>query len=598
MGDNQFGSLTRERIILFIITGFFSIVVLNLFNMQIIQQISYEEKSNENSVRQIPQSAPRGIFYDRDFNVILSNKPSFTLQIVPAFYDKSWNPIIENLLGVEEGYINRVLASTRMYSSYTPRKISRDVDFKVIAWLEENAEKVEGIDYIVDLQRDYSFDVNGSHMFGYIKEISPEQYQKYKNIYDLGDYVGFSGLEKEYEDLLRGEKGIKFALVDSKQKIIARYNEGLKDKTPVKGNDLVLTIDSDAQKVAEKAFIGKRGALVAIEPNTGEILAFLSAPGFDLDDFSTVTSQDIWTKLYEDAEKPLFNRATMSIYSPGSTYKIISALAALEEGIITTSDYITCRGGVNYGNRFFKCLDSHGRINIYRAIEKSCNTFFYTLIQRIGLEKWSEYSRKFGFGSKTGVDIGEEISGVVPDADYYDRVYGEKKWTSGLLLNLAIGQGELSVTPLQLAKCVALIANNGRSAVPHFVKGIVYSDTHQFVPDVPQKIDLHISQESFDIVKEGMYRVVNGEGSARNIKMTDIKIAGKTGTVQNPFGEDHGFFIGFAPFEHPQIAIAVIVENVGFGSTHAAPIARDVIAAYLKKISNNSNSNVVSSANR
>ncbi|MFC2133312.1 penicillin-binding protein 2 [Bacteroidota bacterium] len=594
MNENQFGSRRRERIILFIVTGFFALVVLNLFNMQIIQQYSYEEKSNENSVRQTVKNAPRGIFYDRDFNVILSNKPSFMLQIIPALYDKECSKIIENMLGVDEGYINKILSETRMYSQYTPRKIKRDVNFQFIAWFEENAEMLPGVEYVVDIERDYAFDLSASHIFGYIKEISPDQYRKSKGSYDLGDYVGFKGLEKSYEELLRGEKGITYTLVDAKQKVISQYKEGIEDKPPVKGNDLVLSIDSDVQRLAEKYFIGKRGAFVAIEPVTGEILAFVSAPEYNLDDFSTVTSQQVWENLSRDPDKPLFNRATMSIYSPGSTYKLISALAGLEEGIINTSDYVTCKGGIHFGDRFFRCLESHGRVNIVRAIEKSCNTYFYTLIQKIGLEKWAEYSRKFGFGSKTGVDIGEEIPGVVPDAKFYDQYYGKGRWTRGLLLNLGIGQGELSVTPIQLAKYAALLANNGRSVVPHFVKGIVYSDLYQFVPINYEKIEVGISQASFDIVKEGMFKVVNGEGSAQNIKMKNIKIAGKTGTVQNPFGEDHAFFIGFAPFDDPKIAVAVVVENVGYGSTHAAPIARNAIVTYMRKLKKSTKSNLAS----
>ena len=597
MSENQFGSPTRERILIFILMGFFAVLVLNLFNMQIIQYYNYEEKSTENSVRQAVQNAPRGIFYDRDYNVLVSNKPSFTLQITPAFYDKQNTELIEKVLGVGEGYIDNILNSTRIYSIYMPRKIMRDVDFKFIAWLEENSEKLPGVEYIVELQRDYSSGIKGAHFLGYIKEISSEQYQREKEIYDLGDYVGFNGLEKSYESMLRGKKGIKYTLVDSKQKVISKYKDGLEDKVPIKGNDLVLSIDSDAQRIAEKAFKGKRGALVAIEPSTGEIIAFVSAPEYDLSDFTMVTSQDAWGKLNRDPDKPLFNRATMSIYSPGSTYKMITAIAGLEKGVITTNTHYTCSGGIYYGDRPFRCLHVHGRVNVVEAIEKSCNVFFYSIIQNVGLDNWSNYSHLFGFGDKTGIDIGEEIAGVVPSTQYYNRVYGKNGWTSGYLLSLTIGQGELSVTPLQLAKYVALIANNGHSAVPHFVKGIVYSDTHQYEAVIPKKINIDVSQSSFDIVREGMYKVVNGEGSARNIKMPNLKIAGKTGTAQNPFGEDHAFFVGFAPFDNPQIAVAVVVENAGFGSTHAAPIARDVMVSFINKNKQGDSKNVAALVN-
>jgi len=584
MSENFFGSIIRRKILIFIIIGFSSIAIMNLFYMQILKNISYEEKAKENSIKGLVQPAPRGVFFDRNFNVVVSNKPSFAVQITPAFYDRNNDKIIESVLGVSDGYIDEILQSNRIYSKYLPRKIKRNVDFKFIAWFEENEEFLTGVDYIVELQRDYAFDICGAHMFGYIKEISSDQYQNYRNLYDLGDLVGYNGIEKTYENLLRGKKGSKFTLIDSNQKTIGRYLEGRQDIEPIKGNDLVLTIDADLQKLAEKLLEGKRGAIVAIEPATGEVLAFASAPKYDLSVFGTVTSSKEWAKLNNDKEKPMFNRATMSIYSPGSTFKPLAALAALEEGVITKSTKIFCGGYFQFGNRKFHCMASHGRVNIVEAIEKSCNTFFYQLILRIGLDKWAEYSHKFGFGEKSELDIGEEIAGNVPDSKYYDRVFGKNKWTDGYVVNLGIGQGELSVTPVQLAKYVAMIANNGRTGKPHLVKGIVYSDTHQFVPIDPQMIDANISQESFDIVKEGMFKVVNGDGSAKWIKRNDIKIAGKTGTSQNPFGEDHALFIGFAPFDDPKIAVSVVIENAGFGSTHAAPIARDLIVAYVNKL--------------
>lgn len=583
MNDNNFGTLLRRRIIFLIIVGFVFIVIVQLFSMQIIDQPAYSTKADENSVKPIYQTAPRGIFFDRTKQVLVGNKPSFTLRITPADYDHKLNPFIEAILGVRDGYIKSILGQNEQYSKFIPRRIAKDVDFKVIAWYEENASKLSGVDYIIETQRDYSFGITGSHIFGYSKEIPANILQIRKNEYSMGDEIGFSGIEKTYEDIIRGEKGVKYVLVDSHQKTIGRYREGEEDKESIKGYDLILTLDKDAQRVAEESFKGKRGALVALEPESGEILAFISAPEFNLQDFATVTSNDVWTKLNTDEEKPMFNRATMSIYSPGSTFKMLSAVAALEEGLIDKTFKVHCSGGYHYGDRYFKCLHTHGTVNITTAIEKSCNTFFYQLVLKLGIDRWSSYSSMFGFGKKTGIDIPEEIAGILPSKKYYEKVFGVDRWPKGILLSLGIGQGELSVTPIQLAHYIALFGNYGKSAQPHFLKGYIETKTGKYTEIFPRHQNLNISKRAFDIVRHAMYKVVHGAGTASNIRLPDIAIAGKTGTAQNPHGDDHAVFIGFAPYENPKIAIAVIVENAGFGSVSAAPIARDVIKAYLQK---------------
>lgn len=592
MDDNYFGSYFRRRIIFVIIIGFFAISITQLFNMQILEQPSYSEKSDENSVKPIYQTAPRGVFFDRNHKVLVGNKPSFTLRITPSTYDKKLTPYIEAILGSNPGYIDRILKQNESYSKFIPRRIAKDVSFKVIAWYEENASKLPGVDYVMETQRDYSFGIIGAHMFGYTKEIPMETYLHRKNEYDIGDNIGFGGIEKTYEDYLRGEKGIKYMLVDAKQKTIGRYKNGEEDQATVKGDDLILTIDKDAQSVAEEAFKDKRGAVVAIEPSTGEIIAFLSSPQYDLQDFAKVTTNEVWRELNNNPDKPMFNRASMSTFAPGSTFKMISAIAALEEGIIDTNYKITCNGGFQFGDRFFKCLHVHGTVNVQTSIEKSCNTFYYNLVNKIGLDTWSKYAKKFGFGSKSRIDISEEAAGIVPSTDYYNKVYGKNGWTKGFVISLGIGQGELNVTPLQLAQYAALFANSGNSARPHFLKGYTDTRINQYVEVKPQTYDIGISKKSFDIIRRAMYLVVNGAGTATNIRLDELQISGKTGTAQNPHGKEHSLFIGFAPFNNPKIAIAVLVENAGFGSTIAAPIARDVIKAFLIKGDKKENKNL------
>jgi penicillin-binding protein 2 len=580
--DNSFASSKRRSIVYFILVTTFAILVFRLFQMQIVQQKAYEEKSADNSVKSVEQIPLRGIFLDRNGEVLVSNIPAYTLRITPANYDRSLNKILETILEVEPGYVDKILYNNRIYSKYIPIRIRRGIDFRVVAWLEENSQHLPGVDYIVEMQRGYPVGIMASHIFGYNKEIDPLQLEKEDEYYRPGDYVGHNGLEKTYEEFLRGTKGYKYMLVDSKRKEIGKYHEGNEDISSIKGHDLVLSIDADVQRVAEEEFKDKKGAVVAIEPATGEILAILSSPQYDLTRFAYVTSREFLNKLYQDKDKPLFNRATMSVKPPGSTFKLLAAVAALDMGVITPETKIYCGGGFTFG-RYFKCHGGpHGSLDVEHAIEKSCNTFFYNLIYKIGLDKWAEYARRFGFGSKTGVDIGEEVAGLIPDSKYYENIYGPK-WPRSIMASLAIGQGETSVTPIQLAQYVALIANGGKSFVPHLVKGYIDEETKQLVPFKFKQINVGVKQEVLDIVKHGMFLVVNGYGTATWIRMKDIKIAGKTGTAQNPHGKDHALFVCFAPYEKPEIAIAVVVENVGFGSTYAAPIAKKLIEAYLLK---------------
>ena len=559
--------------------------------MQILNQETYEEKSVDNSIKAIEQTPFRGVFYDRNLKVMVDNIPAYTLRITPADYDPKLNPLIDKILGADSGFVASILKRNRIYSKYIPIKIKRGIEFEIVSWLEENEENLPGVDYVVEMQRGYPLGIKGSHSFGYTKEVSPAQLEREKDYYLPGDYVGLNGIEKQYEKDLRGIKGFNYVLVNSKRKEIGKFKEGTQDKNSIKGKDLVLSFDADVQRVAEKQMIGKRGAVVAIEPKTGEILALVSAPDYDLNQFSYVTSKEFLQELYNNPDKPSFNRATMSVKPPGSTFKMLAAIAALDMGVITPSTTINCGGGFTFG-RFFKCHGNHGSINVIHAIEKSCNSFFYHLIYKIGLDKWKEYARKFGFDQKTGIDIGEESAGFIPGEDYYVKMYGEK-WPRSIMASLGIGQGEVSVTPLQLAQYVALIANNGSTFQPHVVKGYLDDKTRQIIPYKFPEIKTGIKQEIFDIVKEGMFLVVNGSGTGTSIRMPDIKIAGKTGTAQNPHGKDHALFVCYAPAEDPKIAIAVVVENVGFGATYAAPIAKALIEAYLKKDTLNKEKNKI-----
>ena len=592
MRTEKFGSFHRRTIVYFIIVGTFALFGFRLFQMQIVQHKLYDKKSARNSIKAIEQPPLRGIFYDRNMNVVVNNIPAYTLRITPAFYDKKLNHILETVLGVDSGYIHKILYENRYYSKYLPVRIKRGIDFKTVSWLEENSEHLPGVDYVVEMQRGYPAGIRGSHLFGYTKEISPRLLKKDKdNFYKPGDYIGYSGIEKAYEKYLRGKKGYKYVLVDSRRRELGSYKNGDDDIPSVKGNDLVLTIDEKLQKVAEEQLKGKRGAVVAIEPKTGEILALASAPDYDLSKFSYITSSKYLRSLYNDPNKPFFDRATMSAKPPGSTWKIMEAVAALDMGVITPQTTFLCKGGGTFYGRFFHCDGVHGNINVIHAIEKSCNTFFYNLIYKIGMDKWHQYANRFGFGKDTHIDVGDEVPGFVPDSKYYEKRYGSN-WPRSIMASLGIGQGEVSVTPIQLAQYAAIIADDGVTYTPHVVRGYLKNGTKELVPFKHKKIDVGIRKSIFDIVKKGMYLVVNGQGTARAIKLKNIVIAGKTGTAQNPHGKDHALFICFAPFKNPKIAIAVVIENVGFGATYAAPIAQKLVETYLGNDSTKQEENV------
>jgi penicillin-binding protein 2 len=325
---------------------------------------------------------------------------------------------------------------------------------------------------------------------------------------------------------------------------------------------------------------GKRGAIVALDPQNGEILAFVSAPDYDLRDFSGRISVEVWSSLRDDPASPLFNRCSMAAYPPGSTFKMLVAVAALQENIIDIDTRINCPGSYMLAGQEFGCHGAHGDINVVGAIEHSCNVFFYKLIFKLGFENLQKYGKLFHIGSPTGIDISNETSGTLPSEEYYDRRYGSR-WNIGYLVNLGIGQGEINTTPLQMAAFTATLANGGTYYQPHAVKSIKDRTTGKKRPLAIEQKRLPISAEAMSVIQRGMYRVVHGSGTGFAARVSGTKVAGKTGTAQNPPNPDHAWFVGYAPFEHPRIAVAVIVENGGFGGTAAAPIAGAMIRRYL-----------------
>lgn len=583
MIDNQFGSFSRRNAFNGVIVLVMLIFLARLYQLQLVEQTEYGKKSEENSIQPITREPIRGFIFDRNGTLIVDSRPSYTLTITPHEYNDKNTDFLASLLRVTPEYIRERVRRGRQYSVFQPVKVLRDLDFGTISSFEENRERLPGVDYIVESKRFYTTHARASHLLGYTKEISDRQLTETGDYYKQGDVIGSAGLESSYEQLLRGEKGVEYMLRNARGQLIGNYEDGRHDIPSKDGFDLYLSYDYKLQTVAESLLIGKRGSVVALDPQNGELLAMASSPDFDLTDFSGVTSPQIWQKLNEDPFVPLYNRATLTRYPPGSTFKMVLATAALNDGIINTEWTVNCPGSFRYGNKIFKCSHgkAHGRVNITRAIQVSCNVFFYNLMLKVGLDRWSKYATMYGFGQTTGIDIPEENPGLIPSTQYYDRVYGKGGWTQGYLVSLGIGQAEVGVTPLQMGIYALELANEGHFYQPHAVRGVNIKragriDTVQYSSHV-----MDVQNTTWDIIRNAMHLAILPGGTGMAARIPGIEIAGKTGTAQNPHGKDHAWFIGFAPLDNPRIAVAVIVENAGFGGTEAAPIAGRVMEQYL-----------------
>jgi penicillin-binding protein 2 len=579
---DDFGSADRRMVVRIVLTSGFLILLGRLFQLQYVNAELYGKEAEENSIRNVPKVAIRGYVYDRKGKLLVDNRPSYSVMLTPVDFDKKNLPLLSTILAMPETMVMDKIKLGRKYNAFIPTRIKRDISFAELSMLEEHKDKLYGVEIQMESKRSYPSDARGSHLFGYAKEISDVQLEKQKDYYQPGDIIGSTGIEAKYEQLLRGEKGWEFISQNAKGQIIGTFDNGKHDILPVDGVDLHLAIDGDVQAMAESLLNGRRGAVVAIDPRNGGIIALVSEPDYDLSVFSGTTPPDVWRALNTDEGIPLYNRATLTRYPPGSTFKMLLALTALDKKIIDENWKVTCYGSFRYGNKIFKCEHTHGTVNVVDAIHRSCNVFFYQLMLKVGLDDWSDMGKQFGFGKQTKVDITEENSGLMPDRNYYDRIHGKGKWTQGYLISLGIGQGEVGVTPLQLANYTAMIANKGEYFQPHALNKTYNKRTKTFSELKVDHRRVNISEHAWELVREGMRRVSmapGGTGAAARVP--GIEVAGKTGTAQNPHGKSHAWFIGFAPFEDPKIAICVLVENVGYGGAFAAPIAGLCMEEYL-----------------
>lgn len=572
----------RRRVLSRVVILVFILFISRLYQLQLIYQEEYGKKSEENSIRTISKDPVRGYMFDRNGSLVVDNRPAFTVTIMPFELDRNNIDYLASLLSLEPDVIRERLKEGEAYSRFAPVKIKRDINFRELSAIEENRSRLSGVDYQIESVRFYTRQVRASHILGYTKEISRNQIGALGGDYHQGDVVGSSGLEQRYETVLRGRKGAEFSLVNVRGQVIGRFEGGKNDVPAIEGSDLSLTLDFRVQAIAESLLADRRGALVAIDPRDGGVIALVSKPDYDLSLFSGVTPPEVWLALNTDESRPLFNRATLTRYPPGSTFKMVLAIAALERRVVSPHWRVQCTGAFRFGNKVFKDLHVHGSTDMVEAIQRSCNVYFYQLMLKVGLDPWSHYAAEFGFGRVTGIDIMEENPGLLPTTEWMNKRYGAHGWTKGFLPSLGIGQGELGVTPIQMACYAMALANKGNVYEPHTVAVTYDKQTQQTIPVQTKVQRMNVTASTWNIVREGMRQVVMEPGGTASLaRIRGVVAAGKTGTAENPHGKAHSWFIGFAPFDDPKIAIAVMIENVGYGGSYAAPIAGICMEQFL-----------------
>lgn len=562
------------------------IFISRLLYIQIIDP-SYKLSAENNVLRKIKQYAPRGYIVDRNGKLIVANQIAYDLMVIPMQVKDMDTASFCELFGVHRDEFEVRLDKAKKYSRYKPSVFIKQIKSTEHALLNEQLFLYPGFYFQKRMLREYPYQ-GAANLVGSIGEVSDAFLEKNKD-YERGDFVGTSGLEKSYEKYLRGQHGVKRILVDVHNREKGKYANGIYDTLAVPGSTLTSTIDIDLQLYGEQLMRNKRGSIVAIEPSTGEILILVTSPSFDPNLLVGRERNRNYAMLYADSiEKPLYDRALLAEYPPGSPFKIVNALVALQEGAITENTTFSCGGGYRSGSLFVGCkCGTSGPIPLVKGIYKSCNNYFCSSYRKTieghptapkGMEAWSRHVQSFGLGNFFNNDVATGRKGLVPDSTYFNRVFRTNRWKALSTISLGIGQGEMLVTPLQLANVAAAIANRGYFYTPHLIKAIDHepiSDPHYTQPKYTT-----VDPKHFETVIEGMFQVFE-QGTARLSRIEGLELCGKTGTAQNPHGQDHSIFMSFGPKDSPQIAIAIFVENGYWGSRWAAPIASLIIEKYL-----------------
>ncbi|MDD3876860.1 MAG: penicillin-binding protein 2 [Bacteroidales bacterium] len=573
--------------IMFLVVG--AIFILRLFFIQIIET-KYKFSADNNVLRYTTEYPLRGLIYDRNGELLVINEASYDLMIIPRQVKAFDTLEFCTLLDIEREAFDKKFDAAKRYSTYKASVFEKQISKETYAVFQEKMFHFPGFYVQPRTLRKYPRPI-AAQCLGYISEVTQAMIDE-DSYYKSGDYIGVSGIEKSYEDILRGKKGLKIKLVDVHNREKGSYKDGIFDTVPVPGKNLYTTIDAELQAYGELLMTNKKGGIVAIEPETGEILALISAPNYDPNLLVGRVRSRNFSALYLDENIPLFNRALMGQYPPGSTFKMINALIGLNEGVITPQSRIGCSLGYHVGGLTVRCHPHPSPCDVVSSIQYSCNAFYCSVFRsiidnkkkyrtvRAGFNMWRSYLESFGLGLRLETDLPNVGRGNIPTDAYYDRLHGRNRWNSVSIISLSIGQGELGITPLQMANVTSIMANRGYYIVPHIVKAVGHPSNQlkKFTVRNNTKID----SRHFTYVIEGMHQVVEA-GTARNAKIDSIAVCGKTGTVQNPHGKNHSTFLAFAPMNSPKIAITVFVENAGYGSTYAAPIASLMIEKYLKR---------------
>jgi penicillin-binding protein 2 len=574
---------TSIRVLQSIVIGFGLIMLGRLVQLQIIEHDLYNPISQNNALRQEVVTPSRGLIFDRNGELLVDNEPVYTITITPNLFKENTIPLLASLVGLSEQEVRDKVKAARRYSAHRTSRLFTEVNIRTFSLIQENLWRLPGINHTIEAKRAYPSGIIASHVFGYLREVSDKEYQS-STVYQLGDKIGKTGIEASYERNLRGKNGLTFQRVNAYGQSLGRFEGGNLDIQPEKGDDIYTTLQLDIQRLAEKLMNNKVGGLVALNPHDGAIIAMVSAPQYDLNQLAGKLNTQYWSKVNADTLTPLFNRAISTRQPPGSTFKPIMGLIGLHLGQITPQTEVW-NPGYFFKGRQYKDLAPVGTYNLDLAIAKSSNTYFFWLMNRMAsagqFNTWHKLLKETGLGQLNAIDLPNERSGILPDSAYFDRVYGKNRWGIGDVINLGVGQGAISASPLQMALIASEIANGGYWVRPHVVESIRRPDgTRIDIPIRKTKISW-MEPMQLELIKKGMRRAIL-EGSGRFYgNIPGIEIAGKTGTAQNPHGKDHGWFICFAPVENPQIAVACLIENAGFGGLTAAPIASLLVEQYL-----------------
>ncbi|HKV45007.1 MAG TPA: penicillin-binding protein 2 [bacterium] len=566
----------RLAVLFAVISGLLVVLALRLWQIQIVQGEYFLRQSEENRLRLSPVEAPRGHILDRQGRPLTLNRPAFTVSLLPMElrHPERIIPEIGRRLGMTPVEVASKLAEARG-RPFEPVRLKRDVPKEVIAALEEDRMDLPGVFVQVEPVRDYPYGPLAAHLLGYLGEINDRELDSLRSRrYEAGELIGKDGVERIYDRYLKGRNGQIQAEVDAQGHPL----RVLATVPSQPGNNVKLGVDLDVQKAAEEALGSRVGAVVAMDPRDGTIVALASHPAFDPNLFATGITTANWNRLLRDPLQPLLDRSAQGGYPMGSVFKIVTATAALELGLVQTDSRFYCPGYYNLGGHIFHDHEAHGNINFLEGIAQSCNVVFWTLARPVGPGHLAQYARMYALGQRTGIDLVQESAGVVPDPDWKRRVW-KQIWFAGDTLNTAVGQGYVLATPLQVARLLAAVANGGTLVTPHLATEIV-SPKGRVVARIapPPAGEIHLRPETWAVLHAGLAAVVT-HGTAASIQIPGLAIAGKTGTAENPHGKPHAWFAGYAPADHPQLVVVAIVENAGFGAEFAAPIVKRVFEA-------------------